>query len=281
MKDFLIADAGTTKTEWAFFYEGKASPIRLKTEGINPAQMSIEQIKKTLLKVKNHFNLDRFDSIYYFGAGCATPLMVEKIRSAYSEIFKYRNINIGSDLKGAAIALLGNNKGLIGILGTGSSTGYFENGELLRQIPSLGFILGDEGSGTALGKRLLNAIYKKQLSKSIIEKFEQEYHLSLSVLIEEVYSKERPGAFIASFSPFLLKNKNDNSIRKMISEEFDCFFKKNVLPYGTEGREISLVGSIAYYYEDLVRESAKSNKIEIKEIIKEPMSALVRYYGLK
>ena len=278
MKDILIADAGSTKTDWSFFYEGSASPMKFSTVGINPAHISKESIQEILIGIKCSVGQLAIKKIVFFGAGCATDMMKEKISSAIDKVLACQDILVESDLTGAALAAWGDSEGLIAILGTGSATGYFKDGKIKKQIPSLGYLLGDEGSGYSLGRRLLNAIFKRLLPLSLIEKFEEEYHLSLSFLINEVYSKEKPAPFIASFSPFLLKNKEEESIQNLIAEEFDSFFQHNIIPYGEITKEIRMVGSIAFKYQEFLQQSADKFGFKISKVIKEPMPYLEKYF---
>ena len=278
MNDILIADAGSTKTDWSFIYKGSSSPMRVSSIGINPAHISTENIKEILKEIKCSLGQLPIDNILFFGAGCATPQMKEKVSTAFSDIFSCNNISIESDLTGAAIALWGNSEGLVAILGTGSATGFYADGKIQKQIPSLGYILGDEGSGFSLGRRLLNSVYKKILPPIIIEKFEEEYHLSLSLLINEIYAKGKPASYIASFSPFLLKNKEEESIQNIILEEFDSFFLHNIIPYGNISRDIRMIGSVAFNYQDFIKNSANKFGFNIEKVVKEPMPYLEKYF---
>lgn len=282
MKNFLIADAGATKTDWALFLENNRPIVSYRTEGLNPAHMSQREIIGILIKVKEFYKNFEIHHIFFFGAGCATELFCQLISSALSEVFPDANSKVESDITGAGKALFRQGEGIIAILGTGSATALYKDGFLIESIPSLGFILGDEGSGAALGKRLINAVFKKTLPSVLIKKFEIEYKLSLPDLLERIYKHPAPARFIASFTPFLLNNLDNEDVYDMVKKEFFLFFEKNIFPYHRKSEQkIGMVGSIAFYFSQILREVAADNNYEICGIIKEPLSNLIDYYKEK
>ncbi|MCH5234285.1 MAG: ATPase [Muribaculaceae bacterium] len=219
------------------------------------------------------------DKILFFGAGCATPLLNHYIYNAFTSVFNIDNVIVDSDLKGAYIALFGNEDGIACILGTGSASALFSKGEIMAKTPSLGFILGDEGGGVSLGKHLLNAVFKNQLSDDLIEKFQKKYNLSLEELIEKVYKQPKPAPFIASFSPFLLENVNEKDIQLLIEKEFENFFKKNIMPYKALGNyKIGFIGSIALNYKEILLKTADKFGFQICKILKDPLPAIEKFY---
>ena len=279
MKNVLIADAGSTKTDWVFITNENNSPIRFYTTGINPVQDSPQTISSVVREAFSKVEKEKVEKIFFFGAGCATSQLKDKIREILSEYWNKTQIDVESDLVGAGLALFGDFSGLICILGTGSSTGLFSNGKILRQIPSLGYILGDEGSGVSLGKTLLNSIFKEQLPIDIVNKFKDEYKLTLEELLKAVYISPKPARFIASFTPFLYNNLEIEEIRKIVEFEFEKFFKKNILPYGdVSSCEVGMVGSVAYNFSEIIRESSKRFDINISSIVKAPIPCLEKYY---
>lgn len=278
MKGILIVDAGASKSDWSLLTE-KAEPLRLNTCGINPAHDSIETIFSQFRDVSKQLSEYPIEAIHFFGAGCASSDLKNKIKLALLKNFNSNIINVNPDIKAAAIALFGNNTGIACILGTGSATALFRNGKTINKIPSLGFILGDEGSGFALGKRLLNGIYKQTLSPIIIDSFMNEYGLKLETLIKKIYSEPKPTTFIASFAPFLLKFKNHQDIENLITEEFDSFFEKNIIPYHPDADlEIGMVGSVAFNFREFIQKSAKNKGIDITKIVDKPMPYLEQYF---
>ena len=280
MDGVLIVDAGSSKTDWSFLIGKESDPIRFKTDGINPAHMSCEAIRDKLKGLERHFPVADLKEIYYFGAGCASAFLQQKVKESLIEAFQIQKVSVASDLYAASLALFGDADGIPCILGTGSNSGLYLQGELKQPIPSLGYIIGDEGSGVALGKRLLNNIFKKLLSPGLIEKFESVYKLHVPELIESVYLKPRPAQFLSSFSTFLKDNIHEKEIVDLVSGEFDSFFIKNILPLGNiiYNYKVGFVGSIAFYFEELVKKSAEKFGLEISSVIKKPLPSLERYF---
>lgn len=279
MQAFLVADAGSSKTSWSIIIPGNQSaPIRFTTKGINPAHLNLSQISETIIPLQKAIENYKIEEIHFFGAGCATTELKEKVATAL-KIFDANKIEVDSDLTGAALALFGDGQGLACILGTGANTGLFNEGKCINHIPPLGYILGDEGSGAALGKDLINAVFKKSLSDRLIEKFHQTYKLTLSDLIDKVYRQPGAPAFLASFVPFLSENILEEEIRELISNQFTQFFKKNVIPYNLmKNTQVGFVGSIAYHFSPQLIETAKKFELEISNIQKQPMDMLEKYY---
>ncbi|MCH5231811.1 MAG: ATPase [Muribaculaceae bacterium] len=286
MSGILIADAGSTKTHWTFLKEGKEASVRFSSEGLNPLHDTKSAIISKLQFVKDSIGDIHPEEIHFFGAGCAIPEVNEILKFWLGRIFNLNivgdNVTVESDLKGAAIALFGDGEGIACILGTGSNSAYFSNGKFLNQVPSLGFILGDEGGGVDLGKRLLNAIFKKQLPKDICESFFNKYSLSLSELLSRVYSEPKPAPFIASFSPFIAEHIERPEISGLVEQQFNLFFERNIIPYGDiTDLPVGFVGSVAYSYAEILKKSALNYGVTVSDIIEAPMFSLERYYSTK
>ncbi|MCH5229725.1 MAG: ATPase [Muribaculaceae bacterium] len=281
MRKLLVIDAGSSKTDWSVIEEtGKIE--RWKSEGINPLLAPSELISHIIENTVAKINKKQFEAIYYYGAGCLDEKQKNIIQNILKSVLYSDQIHVNSDMLGIAKALYHDGNGIAAILGTGSNTCLFENGKITDKIPSLGFILGDEGSGASLGKRLITYVYKKQLPHEVIKSFHREFPFSIEEIIERVYRQPVPSAFLASFAPFILRNSDNTSISNLILEEFESFFKKNILPYKT-GYEVpvSFAGSIAFYFNIFIREVAKNNNIVISNIIKDPMPELEKYYYKK
>lgn len=281
MEGVLIADAGSTKTDWIVINKENNETILLHSGGINPATFSQELIEKTIANTYSQISgLIKIKDIYFYGAGCATSDTNEILRKILNKYWGETNIFIDSDLKGAAISLFGKEEGLACILGTGSASCFVKNGEIIDRIPSLGYILGDEGSGNALGKRLLNGIYKNRISRHLVDNFQKEYHLTLSDIIQNTYKSEAVSAFLGSFVPFIYKHIDTSEIREMVREEFLMFFKHNVIPYHLNNKiKIGFVGSIAYMFKELLENVAEENGFQISKILKSPLEGLVAFHS--
>jgi N-acetylglucosamine kinase-like BadF-type ATPase len=185
---------------------------------------------------------------------------------------------VASDLLGAARALCGNNPGIACILGTGSNSCYYNGQTIEKQVSPLGFILGDEGSGASLGKRLLADCLKNQLPEKLREKFLSQFGLTQAEIVENVYRKPFPNRFLASLSPFLKENISEHSIYTIVYEGFSDFFKKNVCQYNYTENLVYVVGSIGFYYQDILQKAAADMSVNLANIIQSPVEGLIFYH---
>lgn len=275
----LIADAGSTKTEWAFLHKDKKGNRSFTTEGLNALMMNEEQLRDAFREVSVRLDDCTITGIYFYGAGCATPEICRKVAHALHEIFPEVKVETHSDMTGAARALLGHKPGVAAILGTGSNSALYDGEKIIGNIPPLGYILGDEGSGTALGKRLLKEVFKSAAIAELKEEFLKECNLSLPEILENTY--RRPGAnkFIASLVPFIRKHTDRPLIYNMVKEEFREFFRRNVALYPDSHRlPVSFTGSVAYHFSELLREAANEEGFMIADITDAPMQGLIAYH---
>lgn len=277
----LIADCGSTKIDWCVVNDGKVVE-QIFTSGINALLMTEEQIRETLAaelaeKVKGY----AIESVYYYGAGCLFDDICANVRRAIAHnVPTAKTIEVHSDLLAAARALCGQNEGIACILGTGSNSCYYNGREIVDNVSPLGYILGDEGSGAVLGKLLVGDVLKNQLPKELCEKFLAEYDLDRQKIIEGVYKKPAANRFLASLSPFLIKNIEEPAIHRLVLNAFKSFFVRNIENYSNyKSMPVSFVGSVAFYYKDVLAEAAKALDITIGTIIKSPMEGLVKYHS--
>lgn len=280
MASILIADSGSTKTDWSLVDPSDKSVVRVKTAGINPVHHNAEQIEERIADLKIQLPEKEINSIKFFGAGC-TPLYSSKVKDGLTNIFglNAQNIIVAGDIEGAGLALFGHKKGIIGILGTGSVTALFRDGRIEERLPSLGYVLGDEGSGSAIGKRLLNAVFKRQLSPRVTELFNATYHLGVEELYRNVYQSHGSATYLASFAKFVSENREMDEIKHLALQEFHLFFERNVLPYPDyKELPLGLVGSIAFGFLDLIRSTAEEYGVKIEKIIQRPIFELENYF---
>lgn len=276
----LIADSGSTKTDWCVVKDGQL--IRqVFTKGINPFYQSKEEIREEINKsLLPRLDANIFDYIYFYGAGCI-PEKYSMMQDALSSCFQVsQNIEINSDMLGAARGLCGDSPGIACILGTGSNSCFYDGKEITAHVSPLGFILGDEGSGAVLGKLLVSDLLKNQLSSKLKEKFLVQYNLTVPEIIEKVYRKPFPNRFLASISPFLLEHIHEEEIHELTLNAFKSFFKRNIMQYDYLNHKIHFVGSIAYYYRDILSEIAKEYCITLGTIMQSPMQGLIRFHSL-
>lgn len=275
----LVADSGSTKTEWCLAENGKRVKTIL-TKGINPVFENEEAISQEL-KVGLMPELKGFtiDEVHFFGAGCAYESVNKIVENAVSSLLNVP-VEVQSDLLCAARALFGNGKGIACIMGTGSNSCYYDGMRIVRNVSPLGFILGDEGSGAVLGKLLVGACLKNQLGAGMEKKFLERFHLTRPEIIDRVYRKPFPNRFLAGLSIFLHENIELPEVRSLVREAFDSFFLRNVMQYPDYHMlKVSFTGSIAYYYQDILKEVAAGRGLHVGTIVKAPMEGLLAYYA--
>ena len=277
----LIADSGSTKTSW-FYSDGENHSEYISTTGINPFFRRSEDIVADLLgnllpKIKGTVT-----EIYFYGAGIINEEKGAIVKSALAKLFPSAQINVWSDLLAAARSTLGDKSGIACILGTGSNSSLYNGSKIIKNISPLGFILGDEGSGAVLGRKLLGDFLKGILPEGLSSKFQKMYPLSYSEFLESVYKKEKPNKFLAEFVPFLSENINDVYCSGLIENAFEDFIQRNVKQYPNCGKvPISFVGSVAYYFQDQLKVVLNRNNLELCRIIKNPLDGLIQYHTHK
>lgn len=270
----LIIDAGATKT--AFAVIGSEGLLhRYSTAGINANYTPEDDILSCFAEfVAQCQDLSLIETIEYYGAGCATLENQQKMHRILQDYFPHARITVDTDLMVVCLALSTGKESIIGILGTGAATCLFDGDKIASRPPSLGYMLGDEGSGTNLGKRLLTAYLNGDLPKELSQQLEGQYHLSFQSTIQRLYSEPKPNKFMASLSPFIHDHLSHPFIHDMVSKAFCDFFsmqKKHFAP----DIPWQLSGSIAYHYEALVREAAAQEGTLLEQIIPEPLEKLI------
>ncbi len=276
----LIVDSGATKTDWIIISEGKQVKS-VQTTGINPYFITENEIIRLLQKeLTSLMGLSKITSINFYGAGCLDLEKRSIVYSALEQIFRNITISVNSDLLGAARALYGNREGVACIIGTGSSSCYYKKDEIVSVASSLGYILGDEGSGAHLGKTFIAAYLKNSVSSDIRDRFEKRYDFQLTDILDLIYNKPFPNRFLASFSEFLHENMSDKFVCEMIRMCFKEFFLNLVNTYSDMAQvPVGCVGSVAYYFRDIIEDIAFDNNIEISKIIKSPVEGLIKYHS--
>ncbi len=277
----LIADAGSTTVEWSLVSSDSGLVASVATQGINALLADVDTINSTFASVNKDLPTGIvIDEIHYYGAGCATPSICNKIKNSLNSIWPASEAFVSTDLLGAARSLFGDRKGIACILGTGSNSCFYDGEKIVSQIPSLGFILGDEGSGAALGKRLISDAFKEQLPENVRDAFLEEYHLTLPEILDKVYKQPAPNRFLASFVPFLHKNLWNPYIFSLVLKELTRFVRRNVSMYkGAHSVDVCFTGSIAYNFERVLREAVASQGYRVSRISKSPMDGLIEYHS--
>ncbi len=278
MKEILIADSGATKTDWCVAKNGEIL-FRFTGKGISPVYQSEDEITEEIQKNVYPLLKNRpIDAVYFYGSGCI-PEKTAVVRNAIYQSLPVETIEVYSDLIAAAHALCGREAGIACILGTGSNSCEWDGEKIVKHVPPLGFILGDEGSGAVLGKLLVSDALKNQLSPGLKDKLLEQYGLTQVIIIDRVYKQPFPSRFLASLSPFILENIDDPTIRRIVDKSFSDFFERNVMQYHYRENKVNFVGSIAFHYADYLKETAERNAICIGTIFASPMEGLVAYYA--
>ena len=280
-KYILLADGGSTKVDWHLVRDGK-SIRQVITQGANPFFRSQEEIaeelKTTLTPQLKDYPIQ---SVYFFGAGCVSSEKNAVIQSAIAEALATQIIKVSSDLLAAAKGLCGYEKGIACILGTGSNSCYYDGEKIVANVPSLGYILGDEGSGATLGRLFLNACLKNQLSAEVNADFFAQYPFTVPELLNKVYKEPLANRFLAGLSPFIRQNLTDKTIYNLVYQAFTDFFVKNVMQYDYKNNPVHFTGSVAFAYQSVLQQVAADLNVEVKTIVSSPMEGLIRYYGEK
>lgn len=287
MKFNLIADAGSTKTEWALLPPGEEPSVRFVTDGLNAMIADRKSVsekfsaaaEKTGTALEKYSTGAEIGTIYYYGAGCATPEICSRIGDALLSAFGATSAQAESDLLGAARSLLGDEAGVACILGTGSNSCLYNGRQIVANVPSLGLILGDEGSGSALGRRLVNATFKGQLPAYLEKELTERHGLSLPEILDNVYRAPSPNRFLASLVPIIREHTGDPSIHSMVLDEFGAFFSSNISRYkGVRALPISFTGGVAANFSDILEEAAKTQGYILGHIAATPMEGLISFH---
>ena len=283
---FLIADSGSTKTDWCLCNKG-AIIQHIQTQGINPYHQSEDAIEEVLreellpqLKAQSsHLNAQSPQpEVIFYGSGCANETACKRVEEAIYKVLGTDHITIHSDLFGAARALCGREEGIACVLGTGSNSCLYNGKEIVANIPPLGYILGDEGSSAVLGRRLVGDCLKNQLPETLRDEFLTEYNLTQEIILEKVYRQPLANRFLASLTPFLSKHREVPGIHKLLVESFTDFFVRNVKQYRRPWLPIHFVGSIAHAFSAELKEAAESLGMELGTILQSPMEGLIKYH---
>lgn len=276
----LIADCGSTKIEWCLIEKPNRVNKKFTTPGMNMVMLSSEELHYRLSK-ELYPNIEdystKIQNVYFYGAGCVSESICQMVKEAIDLCLPCSLIQVYTDLLGAAHALCGNRPGVACILGTGSNSCYYDGEKIVKNVSPLGYILGDEGSGAVLGKRLIGDVLKNQLPKNICEDFLFEYDLDLLKIIENVYRKPQANKFLASFVPFIYKYLECPEVFALVEKELDSFVNRNIRSY-TDSGKVNFVGSVAFYFQNVLRKVLRENGYELGEVMRSPMEGLVKYY---
>ncbi|MDE1208118.1 N-acetylglucosamine kinase [Tenacibaculum larymnensis] len=276
----LIADGGSTKADWIALDNTKKEVFRTTTLGLNPSVLTEDEMLNTisnavdLLKVQN----DTLQ-IHFYGAGCGSPKAAKSLQDVLKFIFKKATVFVSEDTLAAVYASTGDKPGIVCILGTGSNSCYYDGKNITTTAPSLGYTIMDEASGNYFGKQLLRDFYYDKMPKKIASAFKTSFELDTDTVKMNLYRRPYPNMYLASFAKFMLEYKDEKYIRKMIKKGVQEFFKYRILPFEKDKHTpIYFIGSIAYYFQDILEKVALKNNLIVTDVIQRPIDNLVDFH---
>lgn len=282
----LIADSGSTKVHWCLM-AANGHTAEFITDGINPLFQTSDAMcnsicNQLLPQMASMLWAGTVSHVFFYGAGC-TPEKSPFVEKAIESVFKKAKVFVASDMLGATRGLLGHEKGVACILGTGSNSCLYDGEQIIKNVPSLGFILGDEGSAATLGKRLVSDLLKNQLGDDLKERFLSQYAINQANVIEHVYRQPFPNRWLANLARFCAENIDDPRIHDLVYDHFARFVKRNISQYYTteeqkQSMPVGFVGSIAFYYRPVLEQVMNDYGFRVGQILQDPIPGLVEYH---
>lgn len=274
----LIADSGATKCEWCIVDNQTVKTIF--TTGISPYFLDYKQIVELLQQelVPSLKNLE-IEKVSFYGTGLGNPGNVAIIIKALKELFPGVTVEAETDLLGAARALCGNEEGIACILGTGSNSCYYDGRKIIKNTPSLGYVLGDEGSGAYLGKKVLQYYLYNTLDEDLRSRFDAMFVTTQVEILENLYKKPFPNRYLAGFAIFLSENRGHYMVENILEDGLSDFFFNQLYKYRESWTlPINFVGSVAFGFKDVLQELCNSYELDLGQVLKNPMEGLVKYH---
>ena len=281
----LIADSGSTKTDWRLVDETKITQFR--TAGLNPYHLSGEEIATIVHDgFKDEAHVNKVKDVFFYGAGCANKEKSNVVAEALRHTFVNTTIHVENDLLAAAHALCGREPGIVAILGTGSNSCLYDGSKITAQVPSLGYLLGDEGSGVHIGKKFLQCFLYNELPADLIKAISEKHPITLDEVLDNIYKKPQANKYISSFSTIIHKHINHPFLIKLVYDCFEEFFSHHVSKYYNPAVEtqnfaslqLHAVGSIAYFYSHIFKAVAADKGISVGRILQTPIAGLTLYH---
>ncbi|HCW06292.1 MAG TPA: N-acetylglucosamine kinase [Cytophagales bacterium] len=274
----IVADSGGSKIDWRFLRKD-SSIGQASSTGFNPYYQPLDHLNKIIDEILLPNIHDKVSKIFFYGTGVSSEKNVESIRSVFAEYFPDAATEVGWDLLAAARALCGREPGIACILGTGSNSCLYDGEKIIDNVANLGWILADEGSGTYMGKQIVFDYFRNEMPTKLAEQFHARFPWSREEVLEKVYQEEKPGAFLASFSKFIFQHVKEPYCYKLAYNSISDFFENNVMKYKDyKNLKVHLVGSIGFYFSDVVRQVANDKGVTLKNILESPIAGLTLYH---
>ena len=278
MSVILIADSGATKAEWCLINNGKRKTIF--TQGISPYFLNEKQIIELVSSEVNKTAKEiQPDEIYYYGTGCANIENAKMVKKALGKVYPSSKIEVNTDLLAAARAVCGHNKGVACILGTGSNSCFFNGKKIIKNSPGIGYVLGDEGSGAYLGKKVIQYYLYNTFDEDLRARFDEKFVTSSAEILDNVYKKPLPNKYLASFTMFLAENRGHYMIENILEDGLHDFFFYHLCKYAEIWKHpLSFVGSVAFGFKDIIEQLCQAYEFDLRIILKNPMPGLITYH---
>lgn len=275
----IIADSGATKAEWCLLTGSKTKTIF--TQGISPYFLNSAQISDLLLKeLKPKLKNIAVNEVYYYGTGCSNPENIGIVKKAILQVFPGAKVYVDNDLAAAAKSVCGRKKGMVGNLGTGSFCCYYDGKKIARQTPGIGYVLGDEGSGAYLGKKVIQYYLYEIFDEDLRARFDAKYVTNRVEILENVYKKPLPNRYLASFAIFLAENRGHYMIENIIEDSLNDFFFNHLRRYKEAFiLPVHFVGGVAFGFQDVLQDLCATYQMKPGKIFKNPMPGLVEYHS--
>jgi N-acetylglucosamine kinase-like BadF-type ATPase len=274
----MIADSGATKCQWTLVLGSQKKTIN--TIGISPYFLSTDEMVATIGKGFNKkVDTAIIDAVYFYGTGLSNPVNVIAIKKALKTVFPNAILDIQTDLVAVARATCKHDKGVACILGTGSNTGYYNGKKIAKNSPGLGYVLGDEGSGAYLGKKVLQYYLYKTFDEELMHSFESKYQINKDQILDAIYKQALPNRYMASFAQFLSEHRGHYMIENIIEDGINDFFFTHLNKLNESWLyPIHFAGSVAYVFRDVIKQLATAYELEIGSIVKSPMEGLIAFH---
>ena len=288
----LIIDAGSTKMGWILM-EGHEVKAHFVTKGFNPNYSPLQDLENLLVETRliaspmdNHdVPISRRDestslqTICYYGTGCGSEQNCQTIKEVFQSRFPHADIHVTHDMMAACHAVLGHEKGIACILGTGSNACLYDGERITERAVSLGYLVGDEGSGKHIGSEVVRAYFYGFMPEDLRRQFDETYHLELRDFIDKVYHQPQPSRYLATFAKFAGEHQSNPFIKALVKGCFKAFIEAFVLRFeGAKTMKVSFVGSVAFHFQDLLKESLADYGLAMGEVMSSPAEGLIRYY---
>ncbi|MDR1342802.1 MAG: hypothetical protein LBK18_06055 [Prevotellaceae bacterium] len=273
----LVVDSGSTKSDWCLILPD-GTRRSYAGRGINPLHVPQDSLPAAVReRVPCELQSVQPKQLFFYGAGCAQAAATRALAEAFMRLFAQAKVAVFPDLLGAARALFGSRKGLVAVLGTGSSCGVYDGSSVVRHSNALGYIVGDEGSAADMGKRLLRAYFYGQLPAALARQLAQQ-GLTREQMLQAVYRGSAPAEYLAGFSGFLVENRDSDFIRSLAYQSFGSFFDSHVKPLYSAGYQVGVVGSVGFFFADMLSDVAQKYGITSLEILRYPIERLAGYH---